>query len=232
MIQFNLLPDVKLEFIKIRRIKHLAMGISTIVVIASVSILIILLGIVDGLQKRSLDNLNSSIISYTNKINGVPNLNKILTIQNQLNSLPALESQKPIVSPVFGYLNQITPSNITISSVKLDLSKGTIEVQGDANSLATIDQYVDTFKFTTYSTGVNKQTGSAFSNVVLSSFSVSGQISYDIQADYNAALFNSADNTQLSVPSEISTRSVLDQPKLFSPQPASTTSTTNNNQPQ
>jgi Tfp pilus assembly protein PilN len=239
MIQFNLLPDVKQEFIKVRRFKRLAMTGSTIVIAVSAGILIILIGVVDGIQKHTLSNLNSNISTLTSQINTVPDLNEILTIQNQLTSLPALDSQKPVAARIFNYLNEVTPSNVAINSLSLDFTADQMMISGSAPNVATIDQYVDTYKFTNYTTGNNTQPQAAFSNVVLSSYSTgsagsssdtgAGAASYSLTLNFNAALFNHADNTQLIVPNEISTRSVLDQPlNLFQPSTFNSSSTTNN----
>ena len=98
MIQFNLLPDVKLEFIKTRKAKRIVTSISTIAAAAAVFILLIAVFFVYGVQKKSIRDLNSDITKYTAQINQTPNLNKVLTIQNQLNSLPPLKAKNPLCS--------------------------------------------------------------------------------------------------------------------------------------
>jgi len=232
MIQLNMLPDVKIEFIRLSRIKRLVIGISIVVVVVSIVVLISLISLVDGVQRTNLHNLNNSITKYKTSIVSTPNLNKILTIQNQLESLPNLENQKPVVSRLFGYIQQLTPTNVTISNLTVDFTKGSIEVTGNANNLATVDQCVDTFKFSTYTTSSTSPSLNVFSNVVLTSFALSqGAAAYVINANFNPIIFNSAhNNVQLNVPSEYSTRSITQQPdlQLFNTPPKSSTSSSSN----
>jgi Tfp pilus assembly protein PilN len=236
MIQFNLLPDVKLEFIKTRKAKRIVTSISTIAAAAAVFILLIAVFFVYGVQKKSIRDLNSDITKYTAQINQAPDLNKILTIQNQLNSLPRLESQKPATQRLFTYLTQLTPNTATISQLSLSFSADSISLTGQADSLATVDQFVDTLKFTTYTLGSSTQTSPAFSNVVLTSFGIGNtgqntEDSYVISTNFSPTIFNANENVTVKVPDIISTRSETDQPTaLFKQAPSSGTAGSNKSQ--
>lgn len=214
MIQFNLLPDVKLEYVKAQRAKHTAITISTIAAVAALVVMLILFLVVDVWQKKSLSDLNRDISKYSSQIKSTPNLNKILTVQNQLNALPTLDAQKPAVSRLFGYVSQLTPTQASISKLTVDFTKNTWDVSGTADSLGTVDKFVDTFKFTTYKTDSSSKSAKAFSNVVLASFGVSSQgASYEITASFDPVIFDSSKNVTLNVPNIISTRSETQQPK-------------------
>lgn len=238
MIQFNLLPDVKLQFIKTRRLKHLVITVSVIATMAAIGVLVILLLVVDVWQKKSINDTNRDIARYSSQIQSTPSLNKILTVQNQLNSLPALDASKPVISRLFGYISQLTPSTITISTLSLDLTANSITLDGSGDTIPTINQFVDTLKFTTYKTNASTTSNTeAFSNVVLSSFSLGTSAAvgipspptYSITADFNPAIFNSANIVTLNVPPETSTRSSLEVPTvLFAPQPTSASGTNSN----
>ncbi|HUD06186.1 MAG TPA: hypothetical protein VMR18_04715 [Candidatus Saccharimonadales bacterium] len=233
MIQFNLLPDVKLKYVKARRAQHTAVAISTIATIAAVVVLLLCIFFVDVVQKRSISNLNNNITKYTAQVEKTPSLNKVLTIQNQLDSINSLEASKPAASRLFGYITQLTPLAASIGSFDLDISTNSFTIDGTADTLATVDQYVDTLKFTTYS--VNGGVAlPAFSSVDLSSFSINtntqqGQpgVTYGITANFDPTIFNASKNVGLSVPSEISTRSETDQPTALFNQQSSPQ--TNNN---
>ena len=95
MIQFNLLPDVKLEFIKTRRTKHMVSLICTTVIVVSLVVLVGLFSVVNILQHKRINDLNAHIAKDTTTLKAVPDLNKILTIQNQLSSLTNLHEQSP-----------------------------------------------------------------------------------------------------------------------------------------
>jgi hypothetical protein len=93
-------------------------------------------------------------------------------------------------------------------------------ITGGADSLATVNTYVDTFKHATYNDAVAKtKDQQAFSNVVLSSFSFSSSATppaqYTINLAFNPALFKADADITLVVPSETATLSILNQPTLF-----------------
>jgi Tfp pilus assembly protein PilN len=216
MIEFNLLPDVKLEYLKARNIKRIVIFVAVIICTVTVALFIVLLLIVDVAQKVRINNLNTNINSVKTTLTGNTDLNEILTIQHQLQSLPTVEAQVPVASRLFGYINQITPTNATISSLNIDYTANSISISGAADSLATINQFVDTLKFTTYTLG--SSTGNqAFNTVILSSFSngtsgTANSAQYTISFNFDPALFNQADKVTLVVPQITTTRSIISQP--------------------
>src|SRR3979411_1883627 len=98
MVQFNLLPDVKIQYLKARRQEHLVVLISTFATIAGIAIVLILLSTVYVVQKKNLSDLNRDIKTDSQQLQATPNLDKILTVQNQLKALPSLHDQKPVVT--------------------------------------------------------------------------------------------------------------------------------------
>jgi hypothetical protein len=53
MIQFNLLPDIKMQYIKARRQQHLVILVSMIAIIASLAVLVLLIVTTDVVQKAT-----------------------------------------------------------------------------------------------------------------------------------------------------------------------------------
>ena len=214
MIQFNLLPDVKIDLMKARRTNRLVVGISVLVVSACLLILGIMLSI-SLAQKKHLSDLNDDISAYSNELNSIEDLTKILTIQNQLNSLPALYDGRPAVTRLSDYLDQTTPATvITLSSVKYDFSGSTAEVTGNAKTLEALNVFIDTLKFTTFTTGTDAAgTTKAFNNVVLSAFTKnSDQVSFTVKMSFDPLIFDGKQTVKLSVPSTITTRSQTSSP--------------------
>jgi Tfp pilus assembly protein PilN len=212
MIQLNLLPDVKLQYLKVRRTQRLVVSVSTVLIAASLFVFVLLIGTVDVFQKKSLNDLNKDIGTYTNQLQNTPNLNKILTVQNQLQVLTSLHDQKPAASRLFGYLKQLTPSSASISQFNIDYTQNTITITGNAKSLDDVNAFIDTLKFTTYNQSSGSSTN-AFTAVVLSQFSRSTSgATYTITATFDPAIFDSKNNVKLTVPNIISTRSVVEQP--------------------
>ena len=90
MIQFNLLPDVKIKYIKTQRTKRMVILVSLLVSAASLALVTIMFVSVQVIQKKSLNDLSKDIVAETKQLQDVQDLDKILTIQNQLTALPAL----------------------------------------------------------------------------------------------------------------------------------------------
>lgn len=220
MIQFNLLPDVKLQYIKAKNMRRTVVTVSTIVSMVSIAILVIMFLGVNVFQKKHLNNVGSDIDKYTKQLQDTPDLNKVLTVQNQLNSLPDLHNKKPYTSRLFVYLSQVTPADVSIGKLDVDFEAKTISISGSANKLSTVNIYVDTLKYTKYTTGEadNKTQVNAFSGVVLSSFSVDNEkgISYSILLSFDPTIFDNSKNISLIVPKQITTRSETEKPsELF-----------------
>ncbi len=214
MIQFNLLPDVKIQYLKARRNKRLVVGGSMLVIAVSLFVLILLAGVIYGVQKKNLHDLNNDIGTYTRQLKSTPDLNKILTVQNQLGVLTSLHDKKAVATRLSDYLTQVTPSAASISQLNVDFTEKTISITGAANSLDIVNTFADTLKFTTYKAQGDTGDGkNAFSKVVLSQFSrTSSGATYTITASFDPPIFDSATEVHLDVPHKISTRSVTEQP--------------------
>jgi Tfp pilus assembly protein PilN len=213
MIQFNLLPDIKLEYIKTRRTKRSIIVISLAIAGASLGIFVLLFMTVNVLQKQHINNLNKDIKKYTNDLKGIEDLDRILTVQNQLNKLTELHDSKPVISRFKSYISQITPAQVSYASITLDVTNGTIKFTGSADSLRTVNQFVDTLKFTKYSVGDETEQKNAFSEVVLTGFGKDDKgASYDINLKFDPTIFASQSDVKLAVPSIVTTRSAIERP--------------------
>lgn len=214
MIQFNLLPDVKQEFIKARRMRRSVSLISITSAGAAVVILVILLGIVNGAQKKYINDLNKDITKYTNQIKEINDLDKILTIQNQLNSLTSLHDQKPVASRLFSYMSSLTPAQASIDKLSIDFAAYVISIEGRADSLGVVNKFADTLKFTDYKLKEDSPVARAFSGVVLQSFTRDATTTeFTLNASFDPVIFDSSQDIVLNVPDIISTRSETEKPE-------------------
>lgn len=212
-MQLNLLPAVKMEYIKAERVRRLVLTVSILVTVAAMALLLLLLSVA-GLQKKHLSDLNKDILSETTKLQHEPQINKMLTVQNQLSSLTALHANKPAAARLIDYLNQVTPSNVNITDFTIDFSQQTATLTGTSSSLASVNQYIDTLKNTKYAISGNEDSlQPAFNNVVLSSFSLNTDsqdsaqaANYTIAVSYDKNIFDITQNVQLSVPRITTTR--------------------------
>jgi hypothetical protein len=219
MIQLNLLPHVKLEYIRAQRTRRLVLSVALIVTVASIAVLVLFFA-ANLYQKKHLNDVSNSVNTDINQLKSTPNIDKILTVQNQLESLSGLHSQKPAASRLFSFLNQLTPSSVSISDLSIDFNQHTVTITGSANALSSINQYVDTLKLTTYTSDSQSSATPAFSQVILSNFGIStenngnGQpANYTINFGFDQNLFNvTYNNVNLNVPSTTTTRLEEQQP--------------------
>lgn len=216
MIQVNLLPDVKTKYIVAQRKKRLV--ILSSVAISGVAIAILVTQfLIYGAQKwqltRSEDDNKKNIAS----LQKVQDLNKILTIQNQIGTLNTLHNSKPEVQRIFTYLPQITPNDVQINKVNFSIADSTMTISGTAGSMESVNKFVDTLKFTKVVVDDGSPTP-AFTTVVLSSFGNTDKgSSYDVNFKYDSSLFARDKKVTLQVPKIISTRSETEKPNpLFS----------------
>ena len=224
MIQFNLLPDVKIEYLKARRTKRFVMLAAAIVTSIGLTVMIVLFVAVNVIQKKHLNNLKTDIESASKQLREEPELSKILTVQQQLKSLDGLHQNKPAAERLGTYLSQVTPIDVTISSFEVDFDARTMTFDGSAPSLKAVNQFVDTLKFTNFQAG--EASGSAFSSVVLSSFSRREQSSdsnpatYQITLSFDQVIMNGSENVTLKVPNTTTTRSTTERPSDLFQQPS------------
>jgi hypothetical protein len=211
MIQFNLLPDVKQEYIKAQRTKRLVLTTAVLASIGALGLLIVLSLSVFVFQKQYMKIVTKDITKYSNDLKDTPDLDKILTIQNQLNSLTALHEKKADTTRLIPFIQQLTPNNVSIATLNVDYTTNTMSISGAADSLQVINQYVDTLKFTKYTDGNSQPL--AFTSVVLSSFGRSEQdATYTIDATFEAAIFDNTKAIKLIVPEKVTTRSETEKP--------------------
>lgn len=213
MIELNLLPDVKQELVKASRIQRIIIVVSLLASAAAIALVITLFSL-SQIQKKHINDLNKDIASKTAQIQKDSQLKKILTVQNQLNSLTALHSSKPAASRLFNYLIQTTPSDVSITNFSVDFSARKVTVTGTAPALSSVNKYVDTLKFTQYTVGNSKNNTKAFSGVVLTSYTVGtqGGVTYTVNFQYDPVIFDINKKVLLKVPNQTSTRSSTEQP--------------------
>jgi len=228
MTQFNLLPEIKLEYLKAEKERRLVVGITALVTVISIIIAITLYSLT-LIQKNQINNYAADINEQGRIITGQKNLNDLLTVQNQIGTITSLHNQDPAVSNLAGYLNQLIPVNASISNLTISFNSGSnaslggatsnsVTLSGSANSLATVNQLVDILKYATFRVKGTPGSQQAFSSVVLTSFGLNANgsgptASYTINFNFDPTLFNITDQVSLNVPSIVATRSQLEQPK-------------------
>lgn len=212
MIQFNLLPDVKLDYVRAQRAKHTVISAALIAVGASFLVFALLFVTVNVVQSKTIKNLTADIKEINGEIEETTDLDKILTIQSQLGQLTKLHAGKPAASRTYTYIAQLVPPNVSLTQFEADYVNHTINFQGQTAGLENVNKLIDTLKFTTYST-TKSQGKQAFSDVAMSSFARNPRFAtFTVMASYDPVIFDNADEVTLNIPSRISSTSVVEQP--------------------
>lgn len=215
-IQLNLLPDVKLEFYKTQKTKRFVFSLVFLISAVAVGLMLISFLIANVVQKKALADVDKDINQYSDQLQKTPDLEKILTIQNQLSALPGLHQQKHVLSRLFSYLPSITPANVSIGRLTLDAAANTMTINGIANTVETVNKFVDTLKFTTFNTGDANSKQPAFKSVVLDTIGRDDKgASYTVSVSFDPALFVPGNNINIVVPKAATTRSITESPQAI-----------------
>ncbi len=134
--EINLVPDIKLEMIKMQKIRNLIFFICIIISIASVSITLVL-GSIKGAQDLAMSGQDSHMKNLSSKILGYDELAEFLTVQNQLRGIAQVENNQKVLSRAITLLKALMPSGVDtveVSELAVDLKTSTLTFDGQANA--------------------------------------------------------------------------------------------------
>lgn len=218
MISLNLLPDIKKEYLRSQRTKRLFLLGSFLVTGAFVAVTVLLGTFVLAGQNTHKNRVQNDIDEALNRLQSEENLEKIVTIQNQLNVLPGLHDGKPDTGRLFGYLKEIVPNNIALNQLEVKFEDDNeFIIAGKGENPKAVNVFVDTMKNASY-TYNGEETVNAFSGVVLENISVDSEegTSFEIVLTFDELLFdNTVTDGKLSVPKITTSTSVKERPTLF-----------------
>lgn len=214
MITLNLLPDIKKEYLKANRRKSMFMMVAFLVSATSVAAVALVAIYVLGVQKLQIANSQNSIDFSIKTLNETEDLDKIVTVQNQLNALPSLYEQKVVASKLFDYLKIVTPNEVRLSRVSVEYDDFLVEVRGTGEDFKAVNTFVDSLKNASFTFAQNDQKTLAFSSVVLDSISSDSEASFRVSFSYDPQIFDiNVAGLKLTVPNITSTRSQTEKPK-------------------
>ncbi len=200
MIQFNLLPDVKKQYVKARRVKRLMITISFIVSAASIAVVVIMFSVVQIAQKKNISDLTKDIKERTAEVKGTQDLDTMLTVQNQINLLEELHQEKPESSRVFDIVKYSSPPSVKLTSLDLDFDELTIKMSGTADSLATVNLFVDNLKATNFAVASDTETRNpAYSEIDTALNGNDQGATFTISMVFDALLYNNTEDLLLSI---------------------------------
>lgn len=177
MIEINLLPNVKRELLKTRAMRNRVISISFLVGGASIAAVVVL-ALILGSQIAAEAVQNGVIKDRNDKLMAVEDLNKVVTIQNQLTKINEQHSRKKINSRIFDVVtavNPVAPNNVSFSDIKVNPESKTITLEGSA-----INGYsaLETLKKTILNTKVQTTDGDKSSEVSLTKEIKDGDTSF------------------------------------------------------
>lgn len=142
MIEVNLVPDVKRELLRAQRQRNFVISIAIIVAIGFAAVTVLVAAYVYGAQTLMMKTSNDAIDREYATLSSVQDLDKMLTIHDQLQAVSSLDKNKNVTSRLYDMLNVVVPEsphNVRISSVGAELSAGDGEEGASSGAVVTIE---------------------------------------------------------------------------------------------
>lgn len=144
MIEINLVPDVKQELLRAQTQRNLIISVSILLSIAAGAVILVVALYVYGGQTLMMATSNKTIDEQYAKLSSVQDLDKMLTIQNQLTAVSTLNKDKRVTSRLYDMLNIVvpdTPHNVKIASMSVAPAgeEGDSGDTADGGALVTIE---------------------------------------------------------------------------------------------
>lgn len=228
MIQLNLLPDIKKEFINAQKTRAVVMSSSILVTIVAVGLAVLMFVYVTFLQQLQITLATNDIKDKEKQLNSVQDLSKYLTIQNQLAALPELHAGKGVYSRLLAFLpvlNPSAPNNVALTKLQLVALDKQVNFTGTTASFESLNVFVDTLRnaeVTYKDSSAQQQKSKMFESVMVQNSNIDklngkSSVSFTVIAQYVEPAFD-AHNTDVtaSVPNIKTSQSVTENPKLFS----------------
>lgn len=204
MISLNLLPDVKKDLLRVRRERNLVVSISVVVVGASIGVLLLLSGTLGvlvatkALMENGIKNDEQTIKQAQKK----KQLDKYITVQNQLKQIGKLKSDQQVYSRLMDYLTQLNPAapnNVQISSAKIEAPAGS---SGDTSSSSSSSASADGITMTIEGKTTNFSALDVYKNTLSKA-----QLNYEVEEEDTSSDSESSANSDGTYSKETSSDS-------------------------
>lgn len=229
MIRLNMLPDVKREYLRARQLESKVIAIALLLSAGAIAAIVLLSLYTYGAQTLQKSALDSRISKNMKELTSFKDIDKYVTIQNQLANIDTLHSKKSLFSRIFTVLPKLNPKaphNVKITNLKLDSAASTMIFQGETSSFTGLETFRDTLKNASlvYSSGSGQATSTTklFSTVSVDTRSLGKSadgatvVSFSITTSYASQLFAVDTKTvDVSVPNKETTQSKTDAPDVF-----------------
>lgn len=131
MIQINLLPDIKRQHLRAQRTRNIVIAISMLLSAIAVGVVVVMyLGL--GATKVITSTTIQSNKDLYKEISETDDINKLVTIQNQLTKIENLQNNRSVNSRMFAVLEAIAPkapAKVSFTSVTISPSESLMTIQ-------------------------------------------------------------------------------------------------------
>jgi hypothetical protein len=198
VMQINLAPDLKQERIKVKKGRQLTVSVLIIALIIAIAVPIILTT-VRGAQLLVIKKSKENISEHKNTLNEEKDLGNMLTVQNNLSSIPNLYEQRSYFSHMIELLPGVIPVEISLDTLDIG-ADGAIAFTGSAPNHAIVEKFYTALRFSGVAEEDRKlpEFSGNFSNVMLDSVSSSSgdgaAIEFVIKAEFKTGILMKKDN--------------------------------------
>ena len=138
MIQINLIPDVKLELIRAQRQRNVIISLATLIMFVAVGLVVLTALYVFVFQLTRENMVNTSIKEGVESLKEIEDIDKLVTIQNQLSQIDQSHSDKALTSRIFSMLavasSQGTENAVSITAFVFNKEDKTINLTAQTGS--------------------------------------------------------------------------------------------------
>ena len=228
MIQLNLLPDVKKEFLHAKAMRRKVISLAILATLISGGVLVAL-GLFLASQKGLVALQTGQIEDKASELSAVENIDEYLTIQAQLAELDGLHGAKLTTSRLFNVLpnlNPADPNGVRFSSVSLVTEGTTLRFQGGVRNISALTTFRDTLSNATVEYKPDPEAPHTeeplFSSVTIDEYGYSADaenkataVGFTISAVYNPKMFDTTvESPRILVPNKETTQSVVASPQV------------------
>ena len=225
MIQLNLLPDVKKEYLRAQSARRKTITISILITIIAVGLTAVAAVYVYAVQNGIMYLQTQDIKGKASQLSSVKDIDKYLTIQNQLSQLSSLHGDKNDYSRLLDFLprlNPAPPQNIVLSNLDVNDADTTITFKGRVSDYGALTTFKDTLtnaSFTYQTDGQVQDATKLFSEVKVESATYektdqTAGVSFTLVVTYDPAVFKQSNaDIQVTVPNKETTGSVVGTPQ-------------------
>lgn len=149
MIELNLLPDVKKEFIKAQRTRNTVISAAILTSLIAGGIVALLATVVYVGQGVMINTIKGKITENHKELAGKQEINKYLAVQSQLNVLDQVATKRSVYGRVLDALpalNPAPPNNVSLFDFTMSQADTTATMSGQANNFEAVNNFKNTLE--------------------------------------------------------------------------------------